>query len=79
MRGWQIQIGAFRNSGAAQAQLRAAEGLVPELTSLGGALQRQGEVVRARYAGIAEETDARRLCGRIIETGGQCFVVPPDS
>jgi hypothetical protein len=79
-RGWRIQVGAFRSPGAAQAQLRAAERLVPELARLSsGALQSEGEVVRARYAGIAEEKDARRLCGRIVETGGQCFVVPPDS
>lgn len=75
--GWQIQVGAFRRQGAAKAQLQSAETLLPELEELAEALPIQGEMTRARFAGIADEGEARRLCGRVAEAGGRCFVVAP--
>ena len=74
---WQIQVGAFRNESSARTQLRAAESLVPELASLAEAPQPWGDVVRARFGGIADEAAASGLCGRIIDAGGRCFVVAP--
>jgi len=75
--GWQIQVGAFRSPGAAQAQLRAVETLVPELASFAQALPSRGEVTHARFGRIADEPTARRLCGRVLDAGGHCFVVRP--
>jgi hypothetical protein len=74
---WQIQVGAFRSPAAAQSQLRAAESLVPELASLAEAPLAYGDMTRARFRGIANEAEARRLCGRVSEAGGRCFVVAP--
>lgn len=74
---WHIQVGAFRSPSAAQTQLHTVETLVPELASFAEALPRRGEVTHARFGGIADEPTARRLCGRVLDAGGNCFVVRP--
>lgn len=75
--GWQIQVGAYGSPTAARAQLRTAATAVPELASLAEAPQSRGGVTRARFAGAADEAEARRLCRRVAEAGAQCFVVAP--
>lgn len=75
--GWQIQIGAYSSPTIARAQLRTAEAAVPELASLAEALQPWDDITRARFVGVADEAEARRLCGRVAEAGRRCFVVAP--
>lgn len=75
---WQIQVGAFRNPAAAEAQLRALESEVPDLTRLSAVHQLRGGVNRVRIGGIADEAAARRLCARLLAAGRGCFVVAPE-
>lgn len=76
---WQIQVGAFRNSFAAEAHLRALEGEVPELKALTAIHQLRGDVNRVRIGGIEDEATARELCARILAIGRGCFVAGPES
>jgi len=75
---WQIQVGAFRSADAARAELREAETLVAELAGLPDASQPRGPLMRARFGGIEDGSTARSLCGRLVDAGGRCFVVPPE-
>jgi hypothetical protein len=74
---WQVQAGAFRNTLAAEAHLRALESSVPELARLSAVHQLRDGVNRVRIAGIEDEAAARRLCQRILAIGRGCFVVRP--
>lgn len=76
---WQIQVGAFRNSSAAEAHLRALEGEVPELAPLAATHLLRGDINRVRIGGIGDEAAARELCARILAVGSGCFVAGPES
>ncbi|HYW15341.1 MAG TPA: SPOR domain-containing protein [Allosphingosinicella sp.] len=76
---WQIQVGAFRNMSAAQADLAALESQVPELGRLKATHQLRGTINRVRIGGIEDEAGARRLCARLAEIGRGCFVAGPES
>lgn len=76
---WQIQVGAFQNSFAAEAHLRALEGEVPELKPLTATHRLRGNITRVRIGGIEDEAAARRLCARILAVGRGCFVAGPES
>ncbi|HEX8063744.1 MAG TPA: SPOR domain-containing protein [Allosphingosinicella sp.] len=76
--GWQIQVGAFRNTPTAEAHLRALERAVPELGRLTAVHQLRGRVNRVRIGGIEEEAAARGLCEHIRAAGSGCFVVAPE-
>ena len=78
-RDWQIQVGAFRDTAAAEAHLRALESGLPELAGLTPAHQLRGRLSRVRIGGIANEAAARRLCARAEAVAGGCFVVRPES
>ncbi len=75
--GWQIQVGAYRSPATARARLMTAQAASPELARLALAPQRSGNLTRARFVGIVQEAQARRLCASIARTGGSCFVVAP--
>lgn len=71
---WQIQVGAFRDTSAAEAHLRALEAEMPELAGLDRIHQLRGRISRVRIGGIAGEPAARALCARILTAGSGCFV-----
>ena len=77
VRAWQIQVGALRTRAAAEALLAAVAREVPELANLPRASQASGPVTRARFAGIADESAAERLCANLSYQGRECFIVPP--
>ncbi|HEX8526390.1 SPOR domain-containing protein [Allosphingosinicella sp.] len=74
---WKIQVGAFQRPSAALEHLSALKGRVFELAELADAPHATGGMTRARFGGIADEESARRLCGRVADAGGRCFVVAP--
>lgn len=76
---WQIQVGAFRNSFAAEAHLRALERELPQLAQLSRSHQLRGTINRVRIGGIADEAAARELCAGIAAVGRGCFVAGPES
>ncbi len=76
---WQIQVGAFRNTRAAESHLRALEENVPELARLTAFHQLRGDISRVRIGGIEDEAAARELCARILAVGRDCFVARPES
>ncbi|HEX8380245.1 MAG TPA: SPOR domain-containing protein [Allosphingosinicella sp.] len=76
---WKVQVGAFRDTVAAEAHLRALESGVPELARLTPIHQLRGGLNRVRIGGIEDEVAARELCARITATGRGCFVVGPES
>lgn len=76
---WQIQVGAFRNTAAAEAHVRALEKEVPQLAQLTVTHQLRGGINRVRIGGIEDETAARRLCASIRAVGRDCFVAGPES
>lgn len=76
---WQIQVGAFRNAPAAEAQVRTLKSRVPELAPLTAIRQHRGGLNRVRIGGIEDEAAARRLCARLLASGRGCFVVRPES
>lgn len=76
---WQVQVGAFRNAGAAQTHLRTLQGEIPELAGLTASHQRRGDVSRVRIGAIGDEAAARELCARLVAIGRGCFVVAPES
>lgn len=76
---WQIQVGAFRNTFAAEAHLRALEKEVPQLAQLSRTHQLRGKINRVRIGGIEDEPAARGLCARIRAAGRDCFVAGPES
>ncbi len=75
---WQVQVGAFRNTQAAEAHLRTLESGVPELARLTPIHRLRGRLNQVRIAGIENEAAARALCKRIAAAGGGCFVVEPE-
>lgn len=75
---WQIQVGAFRDTSAAEAHLRALEAEVPELGGLTRTHQLRGRINRVRIGGIANKPAARALCERILAVGRGCFVARPE-
>jgi hypothetical protein len=76
---WQVQVGAFRKTAAAEAHLRILEAAVPELARRTAIHQLRGGLNRVRIGGIEDEADARRLCTAILGAGSGCFVVAPES
>ncbi|HEX8480770.1 MAG TPA: SPOR domain-containing protein [Allosphingosinicella sp.] len=76
---WQVQVGAFRSTAAAEAHLRTLESGVPELARLTPVHQLRGGLNRVRIGGIEDEGAAHRLCARIAASGRGCFVVGPES
>jgi cell division septation protein DedD len=74
---WNIQIGAFRDRRAVEAQLRAIARKVPRFAELAPAAEAWGQLTRARVGGIADRTEADDLCALIIDTGSDCLVVAP--
>lgn len=76
---WQVQVGAFRNTFAAEAHLRALNAEVPELERLTATHQLRGGINRVRIGGIGDEAAARDLCERIAAAGRCCFVARPES
>lgn len=76
---WQIQVGAFRNTVAAETYLRTLESEVPELGRLSAIHQLRGGLNRVRVGGIEDEAAARSLCARILAARPGCFVVAPES
>ena len=76
---WQIQVGAFRDTAAAEAHLRARESKLAELAGLSPVHQLRGSLTRVRIEGISNEAAARRLCARVEAVAGGCFVVRPES
>jgi cell division protein FtsN len=77
--GWQVQVGAFRKTPAAEAHLRALEQAVPELARLTPVHQLRGGLNRVRIGGIGDEASGLELCERISSAGSDCFVIGPDS
>ena len=75
---WQVQAGAFRRAGAAEAHLRALGTEIPELARLDSTHRRRGGVERVRIGGFADRAAARRLCERLLASGRECFVVGPE-
>lgn len=75
---WQIQVGAFRNTFAAEAHVRALEKEVPQLEQLTLTHQLRGSINRVRIGGIQDEAAARELCARIRAVGRDCFVAGPE-
>lgn len=76
---WQIQVGAFRNTVAAEAHVRALQKEVPQLAQLTLTHQLRGKINRIRIGGIPDEPAARELCERIRAVGRDCFVASPES
>lgn len=76
---WQIQVGAFRNTQAAEAHLRTLEAGIPELARLTAVHQLRGGLNRVRIGGIEDEAAARGLCASIAASGRGCFVAGPGS
>jgi cell division septation protein DedD len=74
---WQVQVGAFRSTVAAEAHLRSLEGDVPGLARLTRAHQLRGNINRVRIGGIEDEASARELCAQILAAGRGCFVAGP--
>jgi cell division septation protein DedD len=75
--GWQIQVGALRRRGAAEALLSTVASEFSELAELTRAPQVSGQVTRARFGGIGGEAAALGLCAKLALKGRDCFVVPP--
>ncbi|HEX8640503.1 MAG TPA: SPOR domain-containing protein [Allosphingosinicella sp.] len=74
---WRIQVGTFERRDLARAHLERLDEQMVELGPLTPTLEQVGPLTRARFSFIYNEAAARDLCGRILERGGDCVVVPP--
>lgn len=74
---WQIQVGSFSRSEAAEARLRSIAGQLPKARDWTSIVAPFGSLSRARIGGFADEAAARGACAAMDERGIECFVVPP--
>ncbi|HZF42379.1 MAG TPA: tetratricopeptide repeat protein [Sphingomonadaceae bacterium] len=75
--GWKVQLGAFRESGAANALFSSLKGRVRALSGAQPILVRAGAVTRLQAGPFASRAAAASACAQITAAGQACFPVAP--
>lgn len=73
---WQVQLGAYGSSGAAQAAWKTLSGKAAALRALRPSYEKAGAMTRLR-AGPLDREGAQKACAAAKAAGGGCFPVAP--
>ena len=75
--GWKVQLGAFREPGAANALFASLKGRVRALSGAQPILVRAGAVTRLQAGPFPSRAAAAAACAQVTATGQACFPVAP--
>ena len=75
--GWKVQLGAFREPGAANALFSSLKGRVRALSGAQPILVRAGAVTRLQAGPFTSRAAAASACAQITAAGQACFPVAP--
>lgn len=75
--GWKVQLGAFREPGAANALFSSLRGRVRALSGAQPILVRVGAVTRLQAGPFPSRAAAASACAQVAATGQACFPVAP--